>query len=83
MKCSLYSDLIATKDPELAKSIKESDKDYTICQSSVLDELAQMNSSKAHTLVGRDNIQSWFESSYCKDNNNVCLLVGNLGPAWK
>ena len=77
MYCSLYSDLI--NDP----SIKGTDKDYTICNSKVLDELQnEYNAVKVHPLEdSRKKISSWLDSDYCK--SNVCALVGAVGPAWK
>lgn len=89
MNCNLYSDIMierASSPEEKAKyeAIKGTDKDYTICQSTVLDKLADMNGVKAHSLEdSREKIQSWLESDYCKNDNNICLLVGNIGPAWK
>ena len=90
MKCNLYSELMAEKyknsDKDMSNyylSLKGTEKDYTICQSSVLDEIAKFGDPKAHSLVGRDNIQSWLDSDYCKNGSHICLLVGNLGPAWK
>ena len=77
MKCSLYSDLVNDK------SIKGTNKDYTICQSSVLDALDKdYKAVKVHTLLdSRSKISSWLDSDYCKENN--CALVGAVGPAWK
>lgn len=79
MNCKLYSEL--TNNP----SIKGTNKDYTICQSSVLDELEKSyNAVKVHPLAdSRDKIQSWLDSDYCQNKNNACALVGAVGPAWK
>lgn len=84
MNCKLYSDIIAEKDAATAKAIKGTDKDYNICQSTVLDKLEEMNTVKVHTLKdSRSKITSWLDSDYCKDSSNVCALVGAIGPAWK
>lgn len=77
MYCDLYSNLIGDD------SIKGTSKDYTICNSKVLDALENdYNAVKVHPLAdSRKKISSWLDSDYCK--NNVCALVGAVGPAWK
>ena len=79
MNCKLYSEIYGDE------SIKGTDKDYTICQSGVLNILeSKYNAVKAHPLKdSREKIVSWLDSDYCKQPNTVCALVGNLGPAWK
>ena len=53
-----------------------------MCESSVLTELKNNFSAKTH-LDGREKIQSFLESDFCKNENNICSLVGTIGPAWK
>ena len=55
---------------------------YLVCESSVLTELKDNFSAKTH-LDGRDKAKSFLESDYCKNDNNICSLVGTIGPAWK
>ena len=59
--------------------------DYKVCKSEFLDKLVEENSKATvkPTLDGREKIQSFLLSDYCKNNNNVCTLVGTVGPAWK
>lgn len=77
MNCKLYSEI--TGDA----SIKETKKDYLICQSSVLDALANdYNAIKFNALAdSREKVQSWLDSEYCQ--TNTCAIVGAIGPAWK
>ena len=78
MDCKLYSDLTGDK------SIKGTKEDYTICTSKVLDHLQDLGAVKVHTLEDtRDKIMSWKDSDYCKNGKYSCVLVGNVGPAWK
>ncbi len=59
-----------------------SGESYLVCESSVLTELKNNFSAKTH-LDGRTKIQSFLESDFCKNENNICSLVGTIGPAWK
>lgn len=79
MYCKLYSEIKGDS------SIAGTDKDYTICNSAVLDALEdKFNAVKVHPLEdSREKITSWLQSDYCKDDKNACALVGAVGPAWK
>ena len=57
---------------------------YLVCKSKILTELQNEFSTKVHvTLKGRSETKSFLESDYCVKGNNVCALVGTVGPAWK
>ena len=56
------------------------ENDYLICESSILTELNNLYSVK-DKLDGRNKIQSYLQSDYCKDH--TCAIVGAVGPAWK
>lgn len=63
------------------KTVSSGDS-YLVCESSVLTELKNNFSAKTH-LDGREKIQSFLDSDYCKNDNNICAIVGTIGPAWK
>ena len=87
MDCMLYSDVLAARnigdDAKKAQEIKGTDKDYTVCRSTVLSKVADMNGKVNELQQSRQQIESWLESDYCTGPNVACALVGNIGPAWK
>lgn len=87
MNCMLYSDVLYARnkqgDKDKADSIKGTTKDYTVCRSTILNEVAEKNGKVKELAQSREQIESWLESDYCTSGNVACALVGNIGPAWK
>jgi len=84
LKCELYSSKIKKLGASDAEIAQAKANDYSVCQSTFLDELDNSTDFKVKTsLQGRNEVKSFLQSDYCKNGNNVCALVGNIGNAWK
>ena len=85
MYCQNYSDIVAVTDEKKAAEIRAQDRDYTVCQSGILNELTKSD-QYGNVVVkpledSRQKIESWLDSEYCQ--KNACTIVGAIGPAWK